>query len=123
MMLAGIAQVIVGTISGTAVTSMVTLALTGAYASGSAGAKLTESVCPDPTGRMVPAGGSYVRVPRASTKAFNCVPPSAVPCRMLAGVAQVMVGVTRPGGVNSSADSLLMTGAFELHWICWPVAT
>jgi hypothetical protein len=47
----------------------------------------------DPAPTTVPSTGEYANVPGTEAVAFNCVPLSAVPYVIAAGVVQVIIGV------------------------------
>ncbi len=46
---------------------------------GSSGVKVTDSVCPVPTPRMIPLAGVYANVPGVLAVALSCAGPSSVP--------------------------------------------
>ena len=90
---AGAAQVSTGAVRGPFTTSVcVTVAVE--YRVRSAGVKVALSVCV-PAGSTVPATGLYANVPFTFAVAFSCVAPSAVPCVIGAGAAQVSTGAVR----------------------------
>ena len=59
------------------------------------GVNVTDRVC-EPAPSTVPAAGAYTKVPATLAVASSCVPLSAVPKLIAAGVAQVKVGVPFP---------------------------
>jgi len=91
-MAAGIAQVITGN---PLLTISVTLAVAVVKSLASVGVNVTDRVC-EPAPSTVPAAGAYTKEPATLAIASSCVPLSAVPKLIAAGVAQVKVGVPFP---------------------------
>ena len=101
--------IVIGAAPAAALTTVIgTAAAAVAKFAVSDGVNVTVSRCAGPGGSSVPAGGVYTKVPGGlATVAFNWDGPSTVPETMIAGAAQLMIGVA----FNTVNGTVVIEGA------------